>query len=100
MHRQHIIAAVLLVLIGVALVATGYAKGWGPLWVVTERASWLANAGDERIVGPDDLNNETKSAVAPEISGGIWINSDPLTLTGLRGRVVIVEFWTFGCYNC
>ena len=31
---------------------------------------------------------------------GNWINSDPLTLNKLRGHVVLVEFWTFGCYNC
>ena len=33
---------------------------------------------------------------APEITGGPWINSEPLSLEKLRGRVVIVEFWTFG----
>ena len=33
---------------------------------------------------------------APEISAGNWINSAPLTIGGLRGRVVAVEFWTFG----
>ena len=33
---------------------------------------------------------------APEIAGGPWINSAPLTLLGLRGRVVLVEFWTYG----
>jgi hypothetical protein len=33
---------------------------------------------------------------APEITGGPWINSEPLTLGGLRGRVVLVEFWTYG----
>ena len=33
---------------------------------------------------------------APDITGGPWINSDPLTLAGLRGRVVLVEFWTYG----
>jgi thiol-disulfide isomerase/thioredoxin len=29
-----------------------------------------------------------------------WINSDPLALTDLKGKVVIVNFWTFGCVNC
>jgi peroxiredoxin len=29
-----------------------------------------------------------------------WINSDPLTMKGLRGKVVVVHFWTHGCYNC
>ena len=33
---------------------------------------------------------------APEISGDHWINSPPLSMAGLRGRVVVVEFWTFG----
>jgi hypothetical protein len=33
---------------------------------------------------------------APEITGGPWINSEPLSLEKLRGRVVYVEFWTYG----
>jgi hypothetical protein len=33
---------------------------------------------------------------APEIAGPSWINSEPLTLSALRGRVVLVEFWTYG----
>ena len=33
---------------------------------------------------------------APEITGGPWLNSEPLSLAGLRGRVVFVEFWTYG----
>ena len=34
--------------------------------------------------------------IVPEITGGPWINSQPLTMSGLRGRVVLVEFWTYG----
>ena len=33
---------------------------------------------------------------APEITGGPWLNSEPLSLAALRGRVVLVEFWTYG----
>ena len=33
---------------------------------------------------------------APAIGGGPWINSAPLTSESLRGRVVFVEFWTYG----
>jgi thiol-disulfide isomerase/thioredoxin len=29
-----------------------------------------------------------------------WINSAPLTLAALRGKVVLVEFWAFECVNC
>ena len=41
-----------------------------------------------------------ESKLAPEFAKGDWINSEPLTLDKLRGRVVVIEFWTFGCYNC
>jgi thiol-disulfide isomerase/thioredoxin len=38
---------------------------------------------------------------APEIKGEKWINTDKeLNLENLRGKVVLIEFWTFGCYNC
>lgn len=33
---------------------------------------------------------------APEITGASWINGGPLSLGKLRGRVVLVEFWTYG----
>jgi hypothetical protein len=35
-------------------------------------------------------------APAPDVAGERWINSGPLTTSGLRGKVVLVEFWTFG----
>lgn len=38
---------------------------------------------------------------APEFAGlGTWINSEPLTMAGLAGSVVLVDFWTYSCYNC
>jgi hypothetical protein len=35
-------------------------------------------------------------APAPDVAGGPWINSAPLTIDALRGRVVLVDFWTYG----
>jgi thiol-disulfide isomerase/thioredoxin len=37
---------------------------------------------------------------APDITSPTWLNSEPLRLANLKGNVVLVEFWTFGCYNC
>lgn len=37
---------------------------------------------------------------APEITGQTWINTEPLRLADLKGKVVLVEFWAFGCHNC
>ena len=42
----------------------------------------------------------SEAATAPDLATGEWINSEPLKLKDLRGRVVLIEFWTFGCYNC
>ena len=39
---------------------------------------------------------------APEIAGGRgWLNTDkPFTLAALKGKVVLLDFWTYGCINC
>jgi thiol-disulfide isomerase/thioredoxin len=49
---------------------------------------------------PDMVIAAANAPAAPTFAEGNWINSDPLTLENLRGHVVLVEFWTFGCYNC
>lgn len=38
---------------------------------------------------------------APELTGIThWINSDPLTLASLKGKVVLIDFWAYSCVNC
>jgi cytochrome c biogenesis protein CcdA/thiol-disulfide isomerase/thioredoxin len=38
---------------------------------------------------------------APDFTGITnWLNSKPLTLASLRGRVVLIDFWTYTCINC
>ena len=39
---------------------------------------------------------------APEIQGGRgWLNTDkPLSLAALKGKIVLLDFWTYGCINC
>ncbi len=49
------------------------------------------------------IGGEPKSPVrpAPPLIGiEKWINSEPLVLKNLRGQVVVLHFWTFGCINC
>ena len=40
-----------------------------------------------------------RSALAPLDRATVWLNSEPLTAEGLRGRVVLVDFWTYSCVN-
>ena len=55
-------------------------------------ASVLAGVSRAQFLEPG------KTAPAPEFRGVTqWVNSDPLTMTKLRGKVVLVHFWTNGC---
>jgi thiol-disulfide isomerase/thioredoxin len=41
------------------------------------------------------------ATTAPEFTGiQQWLNSEPLTMRQLRGKVVLVDFWTYTCINC
>jgi cytochrome c biogenesis protein CcdA/thiol-disulfide isomerase/thioredoxin len=54
---------------------------------------------NENIDEPNLL--EPKGIKAPEIiPGGAWLNSNPLTLEQLKGKIVIIDFWTYSCINC
>lgn len=46
--------------------------------------------------------NARERRKAPEFPGGLdWLNTDrPLTLSRLKGKIVILDFWTYGCINC
>ena len=47
------------------------------------------------------LLKSSKTAPAPELRNVTqWINSEPLTMKKLRGKVGVVDFWTNGCFNC
>jgi cytochrome c biogenesis protein CcdA/thiol-disulfide isomerase/thioredoxin len=57
--------------------------------------SRLTGARTQESFGLDDFGP------APELTGlSDWINSSPLTLSGLRGKVVVIDFWTYSCINC
>ncbi len=48
----------------------------------------------------DNQSDQAKIRKAPELFGKEWINSPPLMLAGLRGKVVLIEFWEYTCINC
>jgi len=67
--------------------------------VGTRRAPTAPVAGDARPAGAAPaLRSE---GALPSLEGAVaWLNSPPLTRESLRGKVVLVDFWTYSCVNC
>ncbi|WGM30546.1 cytochrome c biogenesis protein DipZ [Brevundimonas sp. NIBR11] len=97
-----------LVLIGVAAIALGLDTGLltrlsaGGVNRIEQSLLHRAGVGNapatEREV---DLANLPDFGPAPGFEGGgTWINSTPLDIESLRGKVVVVDFWTYSCINC
>ncbi len=56
---------------------------------------------DQTKIGKPTSEMLPKGPLAPAlIPGGDWFNSQPLTLKELRGKVVLIDFWTYSCINC
>lgn len=43
---------------------------------------------------------EARNIRAPELYGDYWLNSEPIFMRDLRGRVVLIDFWDYTCVNC
>ncbi|MHC2144212.1 thioredoxin family protein [Pseudomonas sp. 210_17 TE3656] len=54
--------------------------------------------GGRLLAGPSQLDT---LGPMPELSGAVqWLNSPPLDREALKGKVVLVDFWTYDCINC
>jgi len=97
--KASIVVVITIVVASLAIVAIAkYQRVVQP--AITHGLVAATDSGGLANVEADTLIPSAKALAAPELAKGNWINSDPLTLDKLRGRVVLIEFWTFGCYNC
>lgn len=99
------VIAILFIIVGL-LVFTGYDKRV-QTWVSNHTPFNFDKLSSKLI--PADKNQQKQDGVlnvkpydAPAFSGDLtnWINSKPLTLQDLKGKVVLVDFWTYSCINC
>jgi len=96
-----------LVLIGVAAIALGLDTG-----LLTRLSSGGTNRIEQSLLSRfgaappmnaarAPLNALPVEGAMPPLTGATeWINSPPLTTEQLRGKVVLVDFWTYSCINC
>ncbi len=101
--------------LGVAVLAAVVAIALGADTGVLTRLSLGSTAAlEQRLV---DRAHPANTAAAPVAAGALqelavegtmppltgateWLNSPPLTTEGLKGKVVLVDFWTYSCVNC
>lgn len=86
---------------GAAVVATALAM---LAQVDTQVTAWLSQFGPDLDVEGSQPSLRPRDGIAPTLrfeSNDAWFNTpEPLSLDSLRGRVVLVDFWTHGCINC
>ena len=84
----------------VAMMLAACASSSTPTEVPDEVATVAPTPTPTEQTGPD-LPLAPTGRQAEDFKGIVqWLNSDPLTLEELQGRVVLVDFWTYSCINC
>lgn len=82
------------VCLGACAASIGLPHPTGPIPSSTKSSSSTTDAKGGHAHLPD-------LGVAPELANQVWLNTDrPLRLADLRGKVVLLDMWTFGCINC
>jgi len=112
MNSKGTIVVLITCVLGILTVAGGYGAYAGYAGYAGLRAVRNIESKRDASVAPANLEESSQNLVdglipassaktAPSISGGgNWLNSGTLSLDSLKGQVVLVDFWTFGCYNC
>jgi cytochrome c biogenesis protein CcdA/thiol-disulfide isomerase/thioredoxin len=96
---------------GVLIILLAVAMYYGfDVLIENQLTAWFpATNLETHLVGnnnPQQQNNSSNAELvdygqAPDFVGVThWLNSDPLTISSLKGKVVLVDFWTFSCINC
>lgn len=114
------------VLVAVAAVALGVDTGWltrvssaGTNGVEQKLIDAIGarkpstGSGESVVAAPNDgammmaakpqmaADSVKSEGVLPPLDGAVaWLNSPPLNADGLRGKVVVIDFWTYSCVNC
>ena len=90
------------VLAAVAVIALGVDTGF------LSRASLAGTNGVEQglldrfqMAGKTERSDLADEGAMPPLDGAVtWLNSPPLSAQALKGKVVLVDFWTYSCINC
>lgn len=93
--------AVLFLLAGLYLDKYGAGVNTAPPTSPVPSSSSTTNTSNLSAVAQQEKIDFADYGQAPDFQGiSQWLNSQPLTTLGLKGKVVLIDFWTFSCINC
>jgi thiol-disulfide isomerase/thioredoxin len=96
-----VMGIVLLVVMLLAILSIVLHQGNTPNQALSLAQDVPADPTQNSVLPPVEAKpNSPRGPIAPEIVSDTWLNSAPLSAGDLRGKVVVVEFWTFDCINC
>lgn len=98
-----VIVPVLLVLMAVVALARRSGDAQPAQIVPVPTSASVGQANSAALTGAPTPKPRPSGPAAPGFDGGgAWVNSAPLELAklGAHGKIVLVDFWTFDCYNC
>ncbi|MEM7466998.1 MAG: redoxin domain-containing protein [Pseudomonadota bacterium] len=75
---------------------------WRLLWALAPLGLiglFLALSGAPAVAAKHTLIGKQLPEFSQQTSND-WLNSEPLQVEALRGQVVLIDFWAFGCWNC
>ena len=78
-------------------------SNWGRILLAALPLLGLALLAAPQRTQADQANPIAENRTAPELTGTAWENTPghaPIKLANLRGKVVLLHFWTYGCINC
>src|SRR3712207_2520689 len=102
-NRRRVLGAAVATMAAAGAAFTSVSRGERPMSarvpvVTPSRLTDLVRSLVHRRPG-DAVELPVEGRLAPFAGATGWLNSDPLTPEGLRGRVVLVDFWTYTCVN-
>lgn len=90
---------------GGAMMSGGPAMSGGAMtgggMMMSGNNAMMAGGGMMMSAKPDTAPKSVLDKPMPSLDGAMeWLNSPPLTAAGLKGKVVLIDFWTYSCINC
>jgi len=98
-----VVAVAILMALGLDVKLAAHVPGYTKALQGLEESAAAQDRIDRLLAGESHFQGSRLQVYgqAPDFQGiSQWLNSQPLTLASLRGKVVLIDFWTYSCVNC